>query len=93
MGERWSDPAESTPMLLGLLIDVSDSMRSVIRTDGSGPIERLESVRQGLDDLVKRAGELAQDESDYETLSQLRVFAYGFGFGGTALPAPRANGS
>jgi hypothetical protein len=67
-------------LLIGLLVDVSGSMRSSIRNPSGDAINRLESFRASLDELVARGGRLSKTEQ--ETPQQVaRLFAYGFGFG------------
>jgi hypothetical protein len=83
-----SDPADpirptpDRPALIGLLVDVSGSMATAIENRGGRSITRLESFRDALEHLVKEAGDLSRHNSSRQVLPLLKLFAYGFGFGG-----------
>jgi len=76
-------PSAGQPSLIGLLVDVSGSMMTSIDNasehEGSS---RLESLRDSLDDLVKRGAEFSRDPSTGKLEARMKLFAYGFGFGG-----------
>ena len=74
-------PSPERPLLLGLLVDVSGSMTSSIENRGGKNVNRLESFRDALEDMVKRAGELSQAGTNEPVAPLLKLFAYGFGFG------------
>ncbi len=94
-GER---PTTAHPLLAGILIDVSASMVSSSlrsesgnrnRTDPESPTDgepgimtRIQSVSRALDDLVARGAELSKQEAAGRIAPLLKLFMYGFGFGG-----------
>jgi hypothetical protein len=75
-------PTVDKPLLVGLLVDVSFSMTSSIENRTGRTLNRLESVLASLDDLVSEAKELTREGSSEKIAPLLKVFAYGFGFGG-----------
>ena len=68
------EPTPEQPLLAGMLVDVSASMKDSIQSRTGKTLSRLESLRLALDDLVTEARKLAQ-------LDSVKIFAYGFGFG------------
>jgi TIR domain len=85
-------PTSGHPLLAGILIDVSASMvSSSLRSepggaprDGSQPgvTTRIQSVSRALDDLVARGAEHSRQGSTGTIAPLLKLFMYGFGFGG-----------
>ncbi|WP_027155699.1 alpha/beta fold hydrolase [Mesorhizobium sp. WSM2561] len=76
--------AEFTPdtsLLIGILADVSMSMRGSIGSSGASAINRLEAFSEALEDMVKQAAASVQDQSQERPSTEVRLFAYGFGFG------------
>lgn len=70
-------PSESSPLLVGILVDVSASMTESIQNTRGDAENRLQSFQKALGDLALRAkGVLGGTAPDY-----VKVFAYGFGFG------------
>jgi len=82
MAREWPQPTTESPLLVGLLVDVSGSMSSSIQNRSGGAQNRLESFRDSLEDLVRRAKELSQTQQGSQVASRVSVLAYGFGFGG-----------
>ena len=72
-----AQPTVETPLLAGLLVDVSGSMTSAIQNTSGGTLNRLQSFQAALGDLASKAQQLAASD----TGDRLRLFAYGFGFG------------
>ena len=70
-----------TPLVIGILADVSGSMRGSIDSIGISAINRLEAFSAALEDLVKRAAASVHELSRSPTPTAVRLFAYGFGFG------------
>ena len=56
-------------------------MRTAIRSGDGREIDRLESLRANLDELIERAAELSSDPTESGTAPLFHLFAYGFGFG------------
>jgi hypothetical protein len=77
MDNRTSD----TSLLIGVLVDVSGSMRSSIGSSGSSATNRLEAFSSALEDMVKRAASTVQEHSKEQRSTEARLFVYGFGFG------------
>jgi hypothetical protein len=91
-------PTTTRPLLVGILIDVSASMVSSSLHSESGSADpadseasadggpaimtRIQSVSKALDDLVARGAELSQQQVGARVAPLLKVFIYGFGFGG-----------
>jgi hypothetical protein len=88
MAGRHTSTADA-PTLLGLLIDVSGSMRTSIRSEAHASMSRLQSVQASLDDLIARAAELSRDGAGAEIAPRYYVFAIGFGLDG---PIARLSG-
>jgi hypothetical protein len=75
------------PLMLGLLIDVSGSMRSLILgATGQPEGQRIESVRESMNKMIKRAVELCTTGVGAEVSPKVKIFAYGFGFGNPLSP-------
>jgi hypothetical protein len=70
-------PSTENPLLAGLLVDVSGSMRSAIENKSGGTLNRLQSFQAALGDLATKAQQL----SSRDVGDRLLLFAYGFGFG------------
>lgn len=75
------EPTPDQPLLIGLLVDVSGSMRSSIQNRRGKSLNRLESFRDALDDLISRAKEMSRVDSSEKIAPLIKIFAYGFGFG------------
>ncbi|NJP45393.1 vWA domain-containing protein [Actinacidiphila epipremni] len=75
-------PSAERPMILGLLIDVSASMRTLIVGPGAnGGQQRIESVRSSMDTLVDKAVGYCTTGTGAVIASRIKLFAFGFGFG------------
>lgn len=71
-----SEPTSESPLLVGLLVDVSGSMMSAIENKSGAALNRLQGFQAALRDLVDKAPKpAATGETD-----RLLLFAYGFGF-------------
>jgi hypothetical protein len=70
-----------TPLLIGVLADVSGSMRSSIGSSGDAAINRLEAFSEALENLVNRAAASVRESSQRGQSLDVRLYAYGFGFG------------
>jgi hypothetical protein len=81
MPVAWT-PTADKPLLLGLLTDVSGSMATSIQNDSRPGRSRLDSLRDSLDDLIARAAKLCVEGVGGNVSPRMRLFAYGFGFGG-----------
>jgi|GEM_PF-2590847 len=75
-------PTVDKPLLIGILVDVSGSMMSSIENKSGNTTSRLESFRDALEDLVKKAATLSKANSNERIAPLIKLFAYGFGFGG-----------
>ncbi|AYL97325.1 TIR domain-containing protein [Mucilaginibacter celer] len=75
-------PTADKPLLVGILVDVSGSMMSAIENKSGNTISRLESFRDALEDLVKKASILSRANSSERIAPLINIFSYGFGFGG-----------
>lgn len=73
-------PTPDSPLLVGLLVDVSASMMASINNRAGKSVNRLESFRDSFDDLIRKAAELSRSGSDEKIAPLLKIFAYGFGF-------------
>jgi internalin A len=69
------------PVVIGILADVSGSMRSAIGSSGTAALNRLEAFSAALEDLVKQAATFARESPRGSEPTDVRLFAYGFGFG------------
>ena len=94
MEEELSEfrPTPERPFLVGLLVDVSGSMMSSIENRSGNTTTRLESFRDALEDLVRKAGDLSRERSTNKVLPLMSLFAYGFGFGGLLSVIFRSSG-
>src|SRR5215204_497812 len=68
-------------MLVGLLVDVSGSMLSAMRSSSETSQNRLESFNQSFEELITRAQSMSQQGVAGAIAPLIRIFAYGFGFG------------
>jgi len=75
---EYSRPTRESPMLVGLLVDVSGSMTSSINNRSGENINRLQSFEKALGNFANRASDLSKGHGK----GLIKVFAYGFGFGG-----------
>jgi hypothetical protein len=75
-------PTPERPLLLGLLVDVSGTMRDSIENRRGTATTRLESFRDALEQLIQKAGSMSREGTDQKVAPLLKLFAYGFGFGG-----------
>jgi hypothetical protein len=73
-------PAIRPPLLIGVLIDVSSSMKEPIGNSSNLPQLRLEALRASLDGLVQRIRDYCVEVGE-DPRSLLDIFVYGFGFG------------
>jgi len=71
----------NTHLLIGILVDVSGSMRASIGNSGKSVITRLESFSAALQDMVMEAASTLQEDFRRNRAREVRIFAYGFGFG------------
>ena len=74
-------PSVENPLLVGILVDVSASMVNSIQNESGDTTTRLESFRDSLQDLIKRAALLSKGNGE-RIAPLIKIFAYGFGFGG-----------
>jgi hypothetical protein len=81
MESSTQGPTPESPLLIGILVDVSGSMTTAIENLAGRPKNRLESFRDAFEAFVKRARDLSMDEVGAQVAPRVRVFAYGFGFG------------
>jgi len=75
------NPTPEQPLLVGLLVDVSASMKTSIENRTGKTVSRLESLKKALDDLVAKAKQMSTTDSNEKIAPLVRIFAYGFGFG------------
>ena len=73
-------PSPEHPLLIGILVDVSASMVSAIQNDAGVKQNRLEAFQASLSELAQTAS----SSGIASRQGNLRVFAYGFGFGNIA---------
>jgi hypothetical protein len=78
--------SESSPMLLGIAIDVSGSMQTSLQNQSGQEQNRLESVLDGIKNLAEfTQNKLEKYEDRTSSVGKLiKVFAYGFGFSNRA---------
>ena len=76
---RGGSTVPSTPIILGLAVDLSGSMQGSMRNDEGGTLTRLEGFRRALQRSVQNANEIAKQRTAGVS-PQFDVFAYGFGF-------------
>lgn len=75
---KFELPTKDSPMLLGILVDVSGSMTSSIQNRLGENINRLQSFERALGEFARCAGQLGEEHGK----GLIYLFAYGFGFGG-----------
>jgi hypothetical protein len=71
---------EASPLVLGVAVDVSGTMRTAIRNDSGGQQNRLQGVLDAIRDLAGRYREASASPEVQESLAAVKLFAYGFGF-------------
>lgn len=74
-------PTPEKPFLTGILVDVSASMNTVMKSTLGRPSTRLENLTDALDNWVTKAKDLSTEEGETKVAPLIKVFAYGFGFG------------
>src|SRR4051812_13363012 len=74
-----AQPEPKLPMLAGILVDVSGSMRTSIQNRSGRSINRLESFRDSLESVVAQGRDLCHDGVGGQIAPRIRLFAYGFG--------------
>jgi len=74
-------PTSENPMLIGLMVDVSGSMMTSIHNHSGNSENRLEGLRNALNDFVAFGTILCEQKHTKLVLPLFRLFAYGFGFG------------
>ena len=81
MGERSGStmPESPLPLLIGLLVDVSFSMRTSIQSRSPTLQTRIDAVREAIDELLLRADALFT--APPKANCPPKIFALGFGFG------------
>ena len=75
---RDDSTVPSTPIILGLALDLSGSMQGSMRNDDGGTLTRLEGFRRALQRSVQNANEIAKQRAAGVS-PEFAVFAYGFG--------------
>jgi len=70
-------PTSENALLIGILVDVSLSMTSAIENKSGTSKDRLESFRDALKALAKRARGLSKDKIGAQVAPRVHVFAYG----------------
>jgi hypothetical protein len=75
------EASSDKPLLIGILADVSGSMRRSIGRSGDAAINRLEAFSEALENLVQRAATSVRVASQRGERLDVRLYAYGFGFG------------
>src|SRR4051794_37277335 len=83
------EPNETSPLLIGILVDVSFSMTESISNKASKEKNRLRSFRDALESFAKRARDLSSRGAGSQGVPRVKIFAYGFGFGGILSPLTR----
>lgn len=73
-----SAPTPESPLLVGLLVDVSGSMTTAMENRSGQSLNRLQAFEQSLGELAKKAKSLS---GDGQGAGDVQLFAYGFGFG------------
>jgi len=71
---------EISPLVLGVVIDVSGTMQTAIRNDVGGERNRLEGVLDAIRDLARRYHDEDMSPDVQEGAGLVKLFAYGFGF-------------
>jgi hypothetical protein len=77
---NWSAsvPTADSPLLVGLLVDVSGSMAMAMENRTGQSLNRLQAFEQSLGELAKKAKTIS---SRGQGSGAVKMFAYGFGFG------------
>lgn len=79
-GPELMPVSASSPLVLGIAVDVSGSMQASIKNDRGPEANRLQAVFDSLKSMAS-AKVNEQQDTDFSDASQMvRVFAYGFGF-------------
>src|SRR5450755_3007985 len=78
-------PTSVDGTLLGVVLDLSDSMRTNIRNDNRSHISRIESLSQEFHHVMEDADILINNMEMSEEIS-MRMFVYGFGFHSEGSP-------
>jgi len=68
-------------LLVGVLVDVSGSMASAIENRSGESSTRLEAFRDALEQLARKSAGAIDAAEETGGAVELRLFAYGFGFG------------
>lgn len=68
------------PLLVGLLIDVSGTMKKSIKSADGQTNSRMESFKKSFDELIRKAIELCKKPNSDEIVSLVKIFVLGFGF-------------
>jgi hypothetical protein len=71
---------EEKGVLLGIVLDLSDSMRTSIQNSNRSQISRIESLSQAFRSAVEDGNVLLQSMVEEERAQTVRMFIYGFGF-------------
>lgn len=71
----------SSPILIGLIIDVSGSMTKAIKNINGPQITRIDAFRKSLKDFANKGKEISQKSRGNISNSVAQVFALGYGFG------------
>jgi hypothetical protein len=74
----------TSPLLLGLAIDISGSMQESVRNPAGPDENRLQAVLQSLKRLSGAGADWRQDPQLAGAMDLVKVFAYGFGFANRA---------
>jgi len=73
-----SPPTPESPLLVGLLVDVSGSMTTAMDNHRGQSLNRLHAFEQSLGGLARKAKSISAGGGG---AGSVRLFAYGFGFG------------
>jgi hypothetical protein len=73
-----------SPLLIGILVDVSASMRSTIANNRGASMRRLDAFGEALERVVADAASSIRKITGTATSPDVKLFAYGFGFGNLA---------
>jgi hypothetical protein len=71
---------EDSPLVLGVAVDVSGTMQTAIRNASGGQQNRLQGVLDAIRELAGRYREASTSPEVQESLTAVKLFAYGFGF-------------
>jgi hypothetical protein len=72
---------QATPLLIGILADVSGSMQKAINNSKASSTNRLEAFSDALERVVADAAASIREHASGPNEPDVRLFAYGFGFG------------